>query len=212
MRFPGPRLVNGVVWHQGGPGYAPLSFANPATVNGRYSKKGGPGAWYGSSQEQGAWAELVRHHHGGISPFEVRRRVARVRITDLRALDLMSPATRRTLGVAERDLAGVTFDYSYCQWIANEAWHAGYEGILAPSGALPGQRTVVVFDRGISRLNVERDVVKRMPNRMLDVIDRIPMPKAVRDELEHAIGGLIRAQRAQQARNKGAIQQFHWSQ
>lgn len=199
MPFPPPSPVDGVVWHQVGPRYGPLSFADPASVDGRYSRKGGPGAWYGSSQEQGAWAELLRHHQGPVSPLDMFRRVARVRITGLLALDLTSDDTCRTLGVSSVDLTGVGYEYRLCQSIAARAWQNGHEGILAPSGALPGQRTVVVFDRGIHRLDVERERVTRMPNRLLDLLDRIPMPSDVRDNLEALVGDAIRSHRQWQA-------------
>ncbi len=191
MPFPVARPVNGVVWHQAGPGRTALSFAEPAVVDGRYTRQDGPGAWYGSSQEQAAWAELLRHYEGAVSPLYVKRRVARVRITGLLALDLTDPQVLNDLGLSPDDLTGEGYDYRDTQRIARWAWRAGHEGILAPSAALPGQRTVAVFGRGIPRLTVEVDRVRRMPGRLLDYLDRIPMPPSVRRNLDSLLSDAI---------------------
>lgn len=89
------------VWHQTCPGNALLQFEDPATYVGRYHRASGPGAWYASLTERGAWAELFRHWgQHEISPFEVRRRVGRARVTELVVLDLTDPAVRKQLGIA----------------------------------------------------------------------------------------------------------------
>lgn len=67
----------------------------------------GPGVWYASNQEQAAWAELFRHFlDDDVDPFEVRRRIGAVTVTNLDVLDLTSPAVRDALGVTQDELTG----------------------------------------------------------------------------------------------------------
>jgi RES domain-containing protein len=189
--------LSGTFWHQAGPGWKPLSFADPATVDSRYSPEGAAGAWYGSSQEQGAWAEFLRHFTQAISPAEVKRRMARVRVTDLAVLNLTDANVVRTLGVDPNDLT--SDDTSTCQTLARQAVADGYEGILAPSAALPGRRTLAVFQAGMPRLAVEHEDVRRLPSRVLDLVDMIPMPDAVRENIDRWLGTLIRHRRRRAA-------------
>lgn len=101
------REVSGSFWHQGPTRYELTSFADPAVSEGRYHRRGGPGAWYASDQEQGAWAELMRHFvDEGVDPFEIRRRIGRVEVEDLRVLDLTDAKAREALGVSEAQLIG----------------------------------------------------------------------------------------------------------
>lgn len=132
------RVVSRAVWHQTRPSNELLHFTDPATYDGRYNKAGEPGVWYASLTERGAWAELFRHWgQHEISPFEVRRRVGRARVEDLAVLDLTDEHVRAQLDVSEEQL--VADDWTRCQALADGARRAGYDGILAPSGALPGE-------------------------------------------------------------------------
>lgn len=84
---------------------------------------------------------MFRHFlDAGVSPFEVLRRVGAVDVVDLDVLDLCDPAVREELGVSEGDL--VSDDYSACQALADEAARY-FDGLLAPSAALPGRRTLI---------------------------------------------------------------------
>jgi RES domain-containing protein len=107
-------------------------------TNGRYHRADGRGVWYGSSSENGAWAELFRHHEpGAVSPLEVIRRVGRARVKGLRVLDLTDANVREMFGASQNDLVSDTL--VLCQQIAEYAWKSGYEAILAPSAALEGE-------------------------------------------------------------------------
>ena len=133
------RRLAGDFWHQCSPIRRLLDVADPAVTSGRYHRIGGYGVWYASSSEVGAWAELFRHHYGGVSLFEVRRLIGRVHVRDLRILDLTNEQIRAELGITARDL--VSDDLSRCQLIAERARSDGYEAILAPSAALQRQTT-----------------------------------------------------------------------
>jgi hypothetical protein len=101
------RLLSGTYFHQGPPAFKLLSCADPATVSARYQRAGELGVWYASSLERGAWAEQFRHLvDDAISPFEIRRRVGRVRVDALHVLDLTDPEVRSLLKVDEGDLIG----------------------------------------------------------------------------------------------------------
>lgn len=127
------RTLNGRFWHQGPPRFPTLSVADPAVTTGRFHTAGGPGVWYGSDQQQAAWAELFRHTLGSaIDPFEIRRRIGAVRVSGLEVLDLTDPAARDRLGVSETDLVGN--DYQLTRQIARDAADV-VEGILSPSPA-----------------------------------------------------------------------------
>ncbi|MGI8939310.1 MAG: RES family NAD+ phosphorylase [Iamia sp.] len=174
------RAITGRFWHQGPTRHDLLSCADPARTEGRYHRRGGSGVWYGSDQEQGAWAELFRHFVvEGVDPFEVRRRVGRVRV-DLGVLDLTDERVRAHLQVDEADLVGD--DYAISQDIAIAAEGAGFEGVLAPSAVLGGRRTLVVFQAGLRSVDAERSVIRQSPPRLADLVTLIrphpdvPMP------------------------------------
>jgi RES domain-containing protein len=142
-------------------------MASPAGGPGRYHRVGDPGAWYASTTERGAWAELFRHHTSNeLSPFEVRRRIGRARVENLRVLDLTDPRVRETLGVTDDDL-------TRCQALGEAARAAGLEGVLAPSAALAGEVILVVFPSGTPKLTEEQSRVQRAPARLRALVSRI---------------------------------------
>lgn len=144
----------------------------PPVGDGRYHRRHGVRTWYGSRTERGAWAEFFRHWvDAGVSPFEVRRRVGRVRVS-LVVLDLTRPRSIAALGLLPEYL--VADDLSICQDLADQALSAGFEAILAPSAALPGEVTLAVFDAAIMKITVELDRgVRRAPPRMVGLRSRI---------------------------------------
>jgi RES domain-containing protein len=181
------RWFSGRFWHQG-PTRHPLgSFADPAVTDGRYHCHGGAGAWYASDREQTAWAELFRHFTtDGVDPFEVRRRVGAADVEGLWLLDLTDTKARRLLGIEEEDLLGD--DYGKCQAVADFARVNGFEGLLAPSAAVAGGKTLVVFASGMSKLTLGRSRVRQPPPRIADLLRAIRLrddaPAAVRSYLK----------------------------
>ncbi|MGQ0616237.1 MAG: RES family NAD+ phosphorylase [Acidimicrobiia bacterium] len=178
------------------------SYPDPPLGGGRYHRPGGRPAWYASNQEQAAWAELFRHLlDGGVSPFEVLRRVGAVDVAELNVLDLCERGVRAQLGLSEEDLTAD--DYSLCQAVAEEAAHH-FDGILAPSAALDGRRTLVVFPAGMAELTVVSSRVRQPPPRLADLLHDIRLhrdvPSAVRSYLRSlaaAGADAIRRQRRQ---------------
>lgn len=167
-----PRPLTRRFWHQGPTGKALLSFPSPATYGARYHRAGAEGAWYASSRERAAWAELFRHHQSPeLSPFEVRRRVGRVRVEDLMVLDLTDPEVRERIGVTEAAL--VADDLSLCQAIGDAARRERFDGILAPSAALPGETTLAVFPDAMKRVIEEHSRIQRPPKTLMRVLRRI---------------------------------------
>lgn len=131
------RDVARAVWHQSRPSNTLLQFEDPATYDGSYNRAGEPAVWYASFTERGTRAELFRHWgQDEIFPFEVRRRVG---VDALAVLDLTDPDVRDVLGVTEDEL--VADDVTRCQQLAADARDAGFDGLLAPSGALDGETT-----------------------------------------------------------------------
>lgn len=180
------RLLSGSFWHQGPTHFALTSFADPARTDGRYHRRDGPGACDASDQEQAAWAELMRHFlDEGVDPFEVRRRVGRIQVQRLRVLDLTDPQVRAALVIGEDDLVGD--DFSTTQRLAAAARAAGLDGLLAPSAALPGRQTLVVFASGRHALVSGVSRMRQPPSRLADLLKVIrphgDMPATVREYL-----------------------------
>ena len=163
------RRLHGRFWHQGSPQRRLEAVADPARSEGRYHRNGGPGVWYASDQEQAAWAELFRHFsEEGIDPFELLRRVGAANADGLEVLDLTDALVLADLGLEHDDLVGD--DYSLTQDLADAARRAGFQGLLGPSAALPGRRTLAVFATGIEQLTFDRSRVRRPPPRMADLL------------------------------------------
>lgn len=182
------RTIAGRFWHQGPTRHDLLSCASPARTDGRYHQRGGSGVWYGSDQEQAAWAELFRHFVAeGVDPFEVRRRVGRVRV-GLEVLDLTDERVRAGLHISAEDLIGD--DYAISQDIAIAAESSGFEGVLAPSVALPGRRTLVVFQAGLRSLVAERSAIRQPPPRLADLVALIRPHPDVPMSLRHRLVAL----------------------
>ena len=168
-------MLSGRWWHQNTPRFGLLSCADPAVVDARYQRQGKPGVWYASSRERSAWAELVRHTNSPeLSPFQLRRRVGRVRITKLRVLDLTDPQVQAHLSVSADDLVGD--DYRRCQQLAALARGAGLDGILAPSAALPDHQTLAIFAHVLNdpdKIVSEHSRVQVPPVTLLDLLPGI---------------------------------------
>ncbi|MGH8972502.1 MAG: RES family NAD+ phosphorylase [Acidimicrobiia bacterium] len=193
------RRLSRAVWRQTRPRNGLLDISDPATYDARYNREGEPGAWYASLTERGAWAELFRHWGlNEVSPFEIRRRVGRARVVDLLVLDLTDPTVREALGIEEEELTGN--DWSRCREVAADARAAGFDGLLAPSGALAGEITLVVFAHALHKVHVEHSRVQRPPIRMLDVLTRIRLPDAAVERVGQLYGALVAFGRRLQGR------------
>lgn len=165
------RTLTGEYWHHGPTRHPLTSCVEPARGPGRYHRTGEPGVWYGSNREQGAWAELFRHFtDDGVDPFEIRRRIGRVRV-DLQVLDLTDSTTRSHLNVNEADL--VSDDYATTQAIATAARHAGFDAVLAPAAALPGCETLAVFMHALPKVDAQRSQIRQPPPRLADLLPLI---------------------------------------
>jgi RES domain-containing protein len=180
--------VTGMFWHQGATSRGLKSRADPPLNDGRYHRKGHTATWYASTSEQGAWAEMFRHLDRAVSPFEIRRRVGRVEVISLRVLDLARPRVQDTLGVTEDQL--VDDDLTICQSLG-EAAVGLFEGVLGPSAALPGCRTLAVFPDGMAKVWIFNERVRQPPPRMADLIDDIRIHR----EMKPAALGILRALR-----------------
>ncbi len=99
--------------------------------------------------------------------------MGRAHIHDLKVLDLTDPTVRERLGVTEEKLTND--DLSLCQAIAEEARDAGFQGMLAPSAALPGETTLAVFGRGMRRVTEAHSRIQRPPRSLVGPLDRIRM-------------------------------------
>lgn len=171
------RSVTGSFWRQSAPQF-PLDSIPPQGRGGRYDRQDGPGMLYASESERGAWAELFRHQSGvpEVSLHLLKRRIGRIDVVDLRVLDLTDQLVRERLGVVDDDLVGD--DYAVCQALADAARAAGFEGVLAPAGGLPGHKTLVVLDTGLTAVSAGEGRVHRPPARVTRDLAEVPFRHA----------------------------------
>lgn len=148
-------------------------MADPAVTTGRYHRAGGVGVWYASSSEDGAWAELFRHHEAGaVAASEVIRRMGQARVRRLRVLDLTNSRVREALEISEAELT--SDDLAQCQRIGDYARDAGHDGVLAPSAALATGQTIAVFASGMRKIAAGRSHVRKPPVRAQRPASREP--------------------------------------
>jgi len=91
----------------------------------------------------------------------------------LRVLDLTNARVREILDVSERDL--IRDDVSVCQQIAEYARDSGFDGILAPSAAVEGHRTVAIFSSAMRKITEGRSRVGSPPARVRRLLARVRM-------------------------------------
>ena len=182
-RLPRRRLT-GTFWRQVSPSRDPLELPERARASGRYHVKGQQPRIYASSTRDAAWGELFRHVYGSVSPFEVKKRMARLDVVDLPVLDLTSAAVRRQLGVRTPDL--VADQYRACQLIAALVRRRPdrFGGILAPSAASADATTLVIFSEWRHHARVRRSRTGGPPRRLLALFERLveTLPLAVQDD------------------------------
>lgn len=114
-------------------------------------------------------------------------------VTDLSALDLTDRDVRQELNVTEDELVGD--DVTRCRQLAAEARQAGFDGVLAPSGALSGETTLVVFSSAMSKVSAEHSRIQRPPVRMIHVLEQIRVPEAAIDTVGRLYGALVAMRR-----------------
>ena len=103
-------------------------------------------------------------------------------------LDLTNQAVIEWLGVDGADL--VDDDYSRTQELADAARATGFEGLLAPSAALPQRRTLVVFETGMVKLAFRPSNVRRPPPRLADLLTLVRPHRDVPDAVRRAVHAL----------------------
>jgi RES domain-containing protein len=172
------RPISVEVWRQCRPGRSLLAVDDPPSYPGRFHRVGDRATWYSSLSEQDAWAQFFRHHpQGGVDPMEVLRRIGRARVTDLRVLDLTDAKVRRLAGITLKQLRSNR--YAACQALGRAAREAGFEGMLAPSAALRGDTTLVVFDRALTRVTEIQSDVTPPPSDLRDRVRPKPWTRRV---------------------------------
>jgi RES domain-containing protein len=180
---PPTRTLSGIYYRQTSPRHRALEFSDPAPARGRYHVLRGEPRIYASSSEETAWGELFRHSVPSVSPFETKRRMSQLRVTDLRVLDLTDPAVRALIDVTERDLIGNR--YGVCQRIAAVTrWWRELHGILAPSSAVAGMETLVIFIDALDHLEVLTERTVSPPRRLVYLFEHVieTLPARVRDQ------------------------------
>jgi RES domain-containing protein len=180
------RVISGEFWRQSNPQYSPLSVPHRAPYAGRWHRKGQQPRVYASSTRDAAWGELFRHPYGGVSPFEIKRRLARLEVRDLPVLDLTDPQVLNRLGVPVDELTGERL--RACQAIATLVRRRPdrFGGILAPSAADPDgdAQTLVIFAEWRDHAAVTSNRVMRPARRLLSLYERLigTLPLRLQDD------------------------------
>lgn len=139
---------------------------------------------------------MFRHHVSvAVSPFEIRRRMSTLRVTELPVLDLTDPDIRAQLGVTEAELTGN--DYTTPQKITELVRRVPerFGGILEPSAAMRGEQTLVVFQEYLDdHVDIEQEPIMTSPRRLFGlfelVIDTLPVP--LRQPLRQLAAAIMR--------------------
>jgi RES domain-containing protein len=176
------RTVAGTFFRQTAPKYLATDLPARADGEGRNHEDGREPPMYGSSSEDASWGEMFRHHlDPDLSPFEIRRRMSTLAITDLPVLDLTDADVRAQLKVTEEDLTAN--DYAVCQAITAMARRTPgrFGGILQPSAAIHSEQTLVVFQERLDdHVEILEDPIMTPPTRLFDlfqlIIDTLPVP------------------------------------
>lgn len=121
-------------------GVDPLSTQGSTRFGGRYNHPGETGVLYGSLQAQTAIAEVARHT---TTPLAARWWQYTLRVEDVVALDLTDPAVLSGLRASQGALVQLNLDLP--RRLAREAKDAGFQALIVPSAAIPGERNVVLF-------------------------------------------------------------------
>jgi len=130
---------------------------------GRYHDEGDPSPLYGSSSPQAAMAELLRQAARGDLSFDSgdSRRMSNLGLPDGPFLDLTDPEVRDAEGVTLDDL--VADDTTTTREVARRARLRGdVIGIRAPSAAMDGEVTFVVFAEHVSQVVLVSDEIVRI--------------------------------------------------
>jgi RES domain-containing protein len=164
--------LSGTFYRQTSPRRAALDLAQPAPAAGRYHRRGGQSPVYASSSAEASWGELFRHTEPGISPFETKRRMSELQVTGLRVLDITDPSVQAALGISQRKLVGNR--RGSCQQVAAFAhlWPE-IDGLLAPSAAMSGMTTLVIFPQGLEYVSVRDRGVQKPPLRLIHLLERV---------------------------------------
>jgi RES domain-containing protein len=178
------RTISGTFYRQTSPRRSALELDERAPASGRYHVKGQQPRIYASSSEEAAWGELFRHFLGPVSPFEIKRRMSHLTVTDLPVLDLTDLDVCRQLGIPQLELVGNR--YRACQLVASLVRRRPdrFGGVLAPSAASEDATTLVVFSEWRDRVHIDHHREIRPPSRMIDLFERLigTLPLGLQDE------------------------------
>ena len=120
-------------------------WALPNSEPGRWHTDGEPATQYFSLSPEGAWAELIRRERLTSEPeaAQIRTPMWEAKLRLQRVADYRSFELAESAGFPPDAL--VDDDHSRCQQEGNRLRRIGFDGVLAPSAAMPGELCLVVF-------------------------------------------------------------------
>lgn len=155
---PRPSRLEGRWWRYSSPGAEFIVIPPIATTSGRGHVLGGPGACYLSDTLEAVVAEAMRRFvdPNEIDPSLVLGQFGSARVV-LDVLDMTDPTTLGALDISPDEL--VLDDRRLPQKVVSFAAGLGFGGIILPSAALPGARTLVIVKAGRAGVVVESTLV-----------------------------------------------------
>jgi RES domain-containing protein len=128
-------------------GVDPLSTLGSARSGGRYNSPGFAGVLYTSFASKTGIAEVSKGQIArGINPQSFAADdwwVYEMEVSLDAVLDLTDPATTSQLQISSQSL--VQADPAYARQIGKQANDAGFEAMIVPSAARPGEKNLVIF-------------------------------------------------------------------
>lgn len=161
-----PTPYAGTVFRHIAPGYQPLSGEGARAMGGRWNPPQSFPVLYTSPSLDVVLAEIRRKaQRAGFAPADLMpRRLVTYEVDLQRILDLADEGHREAIGFS---LSVVTDDdVRICQAVGEAAHYVGFEGVLAPSAASPGDALSIFVNKLLpgSAINVVSDeLVDKLP-------------------------------------------------
>jgi hypothetical protein len=153
-----PVPVTGVFFRQTSLHRKPLVLPATAPRDARWHRKGDPWPAYAGDTELGSMLELTRYVDAGSPPLLPRRLMSDLHLDGLPLIDLVNPLALAQLDIVAADLTrgiGPDKEAEICREIADEVRRrTDVHGLLVPSAAITGGRTLVLYPTGFGEVTV----------------------------------------------------------
>lgn len=144
-------IFQGRVWRHVPRGAHPLHAGFILKASGRWNRQGRYGCLYTALTREGALAEYRKYlHQAGLAASPRPRDLVSVEVRRVEpVLDLTLEEERKRLGILPGTLTGdEPEELEACRTLADWARARGFQGLLVPSAAAPGEVNLVIYIDG----------------------------------------------------------------